>query len=202
MDPVVPNHGCGADRPPESTVELILRARGGDGSAREGLARRYLPILRRLAHGRLPRDARSLLDTDDLVQNCMIRALSHLHEFEPRSEGAFLAFLRRILVNHLRDEIRRNRHGSRLPFDDTIPGPNRSPLEEAIGAEMLDAYEDALSRLSELQREAVILRMEYGMTHPEIAVSIGSPTPNAARMLVTRGLVQLAASMRGRGFGR
>jgi RNA polymerase sigma factor (sigma-70 family) len=200
MDPVAPNPGSAADRSPDSTVELILRARDGDGSAREALARRYMPVLRRLAHGRLPRNARSMLDTDDLVQNCMIRALSHLDEFEPRSEGAFLAFLRRILVNHLRDEIRRNRQGPRLPFDDTIPGRDRSPLEEAMGAEMLDAYEDALSQLSELQREAVILRMEYAMSYPGVARSMGGPSANAARMLVMRGIVQLAASMRGKGF--
>lgn len=58
------------DRSPdlESTAELLDLVRRGDPGARERLASRYLQVLHRLAHGRLPSRARDLLDTDDLVQ--------------------------------------------------------------------------------------------------------------------------------------
>jgi hypothetical protein len=57
----------------ESTRELIERVRSGDPKAREHLFSRFLPPLRRWAHGRIPDHVRSLLDTDDLVQNSLFR---------------------------------------------------------------------------------------------------------------------------------
>src|SRR5262245_9691190 len=91
----------------ESTQELLGRIRGGDAAARERLIARYLPALQKWAHGRLPARARNLTLTDDLVQESLIRALSHLEGFEPRRPGAFLAYLRQILLNQVRDEIRK-----------------------------------------------------------------------------------------------
>ena len=93
----------------ESTADLLSRVRGGDPAAREQLFARYLPILKRWAHGRLPGSARNLADTDDLIQTSLLRALNRVGEFEPRHEGAFLAYLRQTLLNALRDEIRRSR---------------------------------------------------------------------------------------------
>lgn len=186
--------------PLESTAHLLEEARRGDATARDRLAKRYIPILLRLAHGRLPSHARSLLDTDDLVQNTLVRALSHLDRFEPKGEGAFLAYLRRILVNHIVDEVRHVRHA---PTDADLRGSfgqsSPSPLEAAMGAEMLRAYEAALVDLPDLQRQAVILRMELGFAYQEIAEALGRPSANAARMLVARGLIQLAEAMREHG---
>jgi DNA-directed RNA polymerase specialized sigma24 family protein len=58
----------------ESTITLLQRIRSGDPDAREQLMRRYLPRLRRWAHGRLPVYAREIDDTDDLVQNTLLRS--------------------------------------------------------------------------------------------------------------------------------
>ena len=90
-----------------STATLLARYRDGDNTARDALLERYLPILRRWAHGRLPAYARSTAETDDLVQVTLQRALRRLDQFEVRHEGAFLAYLRRIFLNSVRDEIRR-----------------------------------------------------------------------------------------------
>src|SRR5512140_2869820 len=90
-----------------STARLLRLVREGDARARETLCARYLKSLRPFAHGRVPRYARDLLDTDDLVQVTVVRALSHIERFEPRREGAFLAYLRQILLNQVRDEARR-----------------------------------------------------------------------------------------------
>src|SRR5207249_4548259 len=52
----------------EPTVELVLKARGGDRAALEALVQRCIPSLTRWAHGRLPMSARGSMDTGDLVQ--------------------------------------------------------------------------------------------------------------------------------------
>jgi hypothetical protein len=59
-----------------STLVLLNRASGGDERARNALYSRYLPRLQRWARGRLPHKARGLVDTDDLVQDTLLRTLA------------------------------------------------------------------------------------------------------------------------------
>lgn len=166
--------------------------RGGDGAARERLLARFLPVLRRWASGRLPGHARGLADTDDLVQITLLRAIERLSDFEVRREGAFLAYLRQILLNAMRDEIRRAARRPSEPLGDAdAPSPEASALERAVGRETMDAYEAALEQLTPAQREAVIMRLEFGFGYARIAEALGPSTPDGARMLVARALVQL-----------
>lgn len=181
----------------ESTRNLFGRMHSGDAGARDTLLRRYLPILRRMAHGRLPHSARSFTDTDDLVQVTLLSALSHVEQFEPRRSGAFHAYLRQILSNKVVDVVR---HLRRTPehesLPETIADEEQSPLRDLLGKEKFAAYEAALAALSPVQREAVIMRVEMGFTYPEIAMEIGSPSPNAARMLIQRALLTMTKAMK------
>ncbi|HSM50047.1 MAG TPA: sigma-70 family RNA polymerase sigma factor [Thermoanaerobaculia bacterium] len=180
----------------ESTTTLLVQVRDGDERAREELVRRLLPRLRRWAHGRLPQYARDLADTDDLVQVALLRALDRVSEFEPRREGAFLAYLRRIVLNSVRDEIRRaGRRPLRGELAESLSEPGPSLVEKAIGREVVAAYEAALSSLPEEQQEAVIMRVEFGYTYPEIAEALGKRSANAARMEVSRALLRVAEVM-------
>ena len=173
-----------------------MRLRDGDFAARDRLLSRYLPLLRRWAHGRLPGRARDLADTDDLVQVTLLRALDHLKEFEPRQEGAFLAYLRRILLNQIRDELRRaGRQPRKEPLANDMREDSPSPLERALGRETLLSYEAALARLPEEQHQAVVLRIELGYTHQQVADALGMPSANSARMVVARALVRVAEEM-------
>jgi len=175
----------------DTTAALVEGLRAGDEVAREKLIRRCLPVLRSWAHGRLPSGARHLHETDDLVQITLIKALGRLDQFEHRREGAFWAYLRAILLNVLRDEGRRS---GRLPL--------HSPLTESIETEsegvserVFETYEKALTSLSEVKREAVILRVEFGFSFPEIAHAIELPSADAARMMVKRSLLEVAKVM-------
>jgi len=179
----------------ESTASLIARIRAGDEAARELLLERYLPALRRWAHGRLPARARHLVDTDDIVQITLVRTFQKVKEFEPRHRGAFFAYLRRALQNQIRDQLRAAERRPKLPLLAEPVAIQPSPLEEAIGSERLQAYEDALEQLTDQQREAVIMRVELGIGYEEIAEVIGSPSWNAARMVISRALVRLSEMM-------
>lgn len=180
----------------ESTVSLLTLARQGDASARDRLFRRYVPVFRSWARGRLPSYARDLSETDDLVQLTLLRALSHLHDFEARGEDSFLAFLRRVFLNVVRDEIRRaHRLPTREVLQDQIEDRDASALETTLGREALERYERALTQLSEDQREALILRLEFGFEHPEIAKAMGKTSANAARMVLARAMARLVERM-------
>jgi len=184
------------DPAPESTAVLLQRVRAGDGLAREQLVARHLPLLRAWAHRRLPASARGLTDTDDLVQVTFLRALNHVEGFEPRHEGAFLAYLRQILLNAMRDEIRRTgRRGTHGELSESLEDAGPSPLEEAIGRDALERYDAAFARLGAEQQEAVFMRVEMGFTYEQIAEALGKSTMNTARMLVSRALARLALAM-------
>jgi RNA polymerase sigma factor (sigma-70 family) len=183
--------------PAESTATLLERARQGDEGARAALFQRFYPRLLRWTHGRLAPQSRDLVETDDIAQVALARALSRIGQFEPRHEGAFLAYLRRIALNEIRDQFRRSQRRPRhegLEVNLTDPAP--SPLEAAIGTETLERYERALTTLSTEQREAVILRVELGYSYEEVAQALGRPSANAARLLVARALVKLAEQMK------
>jgi len=188
----------------ESTRTLILRIRTGDGEARDELFARFLPGLRRWAHGRLHPSRRDLAETDDLVQNTLLRALGRVDEFDPRRPGAFLTYLHTILLNSIREEARRGtRRAARLvPVEELpeapavpMPEPREAVLERSLGKDAIRLYEAALPQLSELQQQAVVLRVEFGFSHQEIATALRRRSPDAARMLVSRGIERLAELM-------
>jgi RNA polymerase sigma-70 factor (ECF subfamily) len=130
-------------------------------------------------------------ETQDLVQVALVKALAQVDRFEPRREGAFLAYLRQIVLNEVRMEIRkayRRPLGNSLEGDVTAVG--RSPLQLVVESEAMEGYEIALARLSPEEREGVILRLELGFSHRQVAEALGKPSPDAARMLVARALAQ------------
>jgi RNA polymerase sigma factor (sigma-70 family) len=180
----------------ESTRTLLLRIRDGDEQARERLVARFLPSLRRWAHGRLPQSARDLTETDDLVQVALVRALPHFTRFDPRHPGAFLSYLHQILINLIREELRRA--GRRPGFDalpEELPEERPAYLERTLGPETLEAYDQALELLTADQQQAVVLRLEFGFSHGEIAHLLGRPSANAVRMQIARGVARLAEKL-------
>jgi RNA polymerase sigma-70 factor, ECF subfamily len=184
------------DPPLESTLDLLYLAKAGDRDAVERLLARCVPPLRRWASGRLPRWTRDLMDTDDLVNETVLRAVNRLHTFEPRHDGALVAYLRKAVMNRIRDEVaRRKRMPPQQSLDDNHADRGASPLEEAIGREAVERYEAALGRLREEDREAIIARVEMESSYEEVAKALGKPSSDAARMAVGRALVRLAREM-------
>ena len=181
----------------ESSFDLLERIRGGDPNALEALLGRHLPPLRRWASGRLPKWARDLADTDDLVQETVIHSVKQLQTFETRREGALQAYLRQAVMNRIRNEFRRaKRHPAAFELDDRHPDQAASPLEEAIGREALDRYDAGLAALRDEDREVIVARIELGYTFEEVAAALEKPSADAARVALNRALVRLADHMK------
>ncbi len=180
----------------ESTANLLARARGGEPGALDGLFARYLPPLMRWASGRLPRWARDVTDTNDLVQDTLLNTFQQIKVFEPRFEGALHAYLRQAVKNRIRDEIRkRQRRGPKAGVDSDVIDKEPSPLEQAIGRQAMDRYEAALGRLREEDRDILIGRIELGLTYEELAAAAEKPSADAARKAAQRALVKLVEEM-------
>jgi RNA polymerase sigma factor (sigma-70 family) len=187
----------GPPAPLDSTAVLIQRVRAGDKHSLERLIQRHVAPLRRYVSGRLPRWARDLADTDDLVQDTLLRTFSKMDSFEVRGAGALQAYLRQAVMNRLRDELRRKgRAPAFVDVDEQHLVGQGSPLEEAIGAEAAARYVAALARLEPEEREAIIGRVEMEYSYADLADVLGKPTADAARKATRRALLRLAEEMK------
>ena len=118
---------------------------------------RHVGPLRRWVSGRLPRWARDLADTDDLVQDTLLRTFQKIDGFEARGVGALQAYLRQAVLNRVRDELRQKARSPVMVDGDGLRlEAAGSPLEDAMGREALERYQAALSRLTPEEREAII----------------------------------------------
>ena len=147
----------------ETTAALLHRIAEGDERAKTELVNACLPVLQRFAHGRLPRSARGLSTTRDVVFSALWKSLKEIDRFELRHEGSFLSFARPIVVHEIIDLVRSAKARPRgSEIDDGIADLGSSPVGDAMGREFMERYEAALERLTPEQREAFVLRHEFG----------------------------------------
>jgi RNA polymerase sigma factor (sigma-70 family) len=185
----------------ETSLSLLSRAQRGDAVAMEALMGRYLTRLQRWAHGRLPEHARTLLDTDDLVQDALLNTFRRLDHFKPRHDGALLAYLREAVANRIRMEIRRRPTGADAAIDpDGLPSEQPSPIEQAVSRAALARYEHALAQLDDNDRAAIVARFEMGYSYDALARALERPSADAARKATERAVRRLVGLMQSDGI--
>jgi RNA polymerase sigma-70 factor (ECF subfamily) len=182
---------------PTLSTELLRRFQEGDHEALDRLWQRYLPRLRRWAHGRLPAPARSALSTDDLIQDAFVRSLARLRVLVPEPGGNLFGYFRVIVLNLVRDQARQiRRRPTAEPLDaDEFQHGGPSPLESVIGRQILVRYEAAVAMLSEADQQLIAAFVELRCTDRELAELFDKPTPSAARVARARALGRLARAM-------
>jgi RNA polymerase sigma factor (sigma-70 family) len=190
----VPNHPSHL----APSAELLERARAGDPRALSVLFRRHGPQLLQWAHGRLPRWARSVADTTDVVQDVLLQTFRRIDRFEDRGKGALRAYLRRSVVNRIHDEMRKVVRRPTGELEErlfNVPGSQPTPFDEAVDAERERHYKAALNTLSEEERVLVVGRIELGFNYDQLALIGGRATPEAARQAVRRAVKKVAERM-------
>jgi RNA polymerase sigma-70 factor (ECF subfamily) len=167
----MPEAPTGVLTPDETLVQL---SRGGDAFAREELFRRHFGVSYRVAYRFLGHEH----DAQDAVQEAFVKAITHLNDFDGRSE--FRTWLLAIVTNAALDVgRRRGRRAARALSNGS--GLSIEAFEEADPARglyredlrrILDA---ALGRLSPPLRTAFILFAEAGLSYKEIAAALDIP---------------------------
>jgi DNA-directed RNA polymerase specialized sigma24 family protein len=76
-----------------------------------------------------------------------------------------------------------------------LPADSPSPLDEAIGSDVLERFEAGMASISEQDRQLLHLRIELHFDYDEIAAMTDSPSRDAVRMAVRRALRRLAEVM-------
>ena len=180
----------------QSTIELTIRARAGDEVALEALCLRCLKSLTRFAAGRLPPAVRGMVETQDVVLEAVQRGMGRLHEFEVRHPGALIAYMRTILKNLIIDHLRVVvRQPQQVSLDQDHADHGQSPLQRVLDEEQIELYEGALECLKPRDAALVTLKIEEQLGYEDIAVELGFPSANAARVATKRAVLRLAHEM-------
>jgi len=109
------------------------------------------------------------------------------------------AYLRQSVLNLIRDEVRRiGRHPASCELPEDMASEEPSPEEQAVKAEGVSRYHEALGALSSRDRQFVVARIEAQWSYEEIATHFAMSTPDAARMAVARALRRLMDSVKKR----
>jgi RNA polymerase sigma-70 factor (ECF subfamily) len=110
---------------------------------------------------------------EDLMQETMLRAYRGLDTYRP--EGKFRAWIFRIAVNLARDWVRRQKQETVPVPDDVPPATEMPPDADAIARERARSVEQALARLSDADREVLLMRYYGQMTFKTIAQATDEP---------------------------
>jgi RNA polymerase sigma-70 factor (ECF subfamily) len=174
-----------------------LFADSGDGLERH---RHYLMLLARVhLHSRHP----AKFDSSDIVQQTLLDAFAKRDQFRGTTEAELAVWLREILKHNLADAIRDQKRAKRdirreCPIEAGIDESftrthfcleaiQSSPSQRAVKQENLFRLTDALAKLSEPQRESIVLHHLQGMKLAEVAAETGR-TEAAVAGLLFRGL--------------
>jgi RNA polymerase sigma-70 factor (ECF subfamily) len=179
--------------------------------------RRYDPCVERfqgyltlLARAHLGRDHQAKIEVADVVQQTLLDAFQQRNQFRGQSDAELADWLKRILVNNLADafrrldcakrDVRRERsleaaiEDSISRTDGWLAANQTSPSQQAIRIEQLLRMAQEIGRLSEDQREVVVLHHLQGWSLTQLAEKL-QRSESAVVGLLHRGLKKLRALM-------
>jgi len=180
--------------------QLVTRVQRGDKQAYELLVAKYQRRITRL----LSRIIRDPSDIEDVAQEAFIKAYRALPGF--RGESAFYTWLYRIAINtaknHFAAQSRRGATQSTADpedaenFDDAlalrdVATPDAVLLSKQVG----EAVNQAIERLPDDLKTAIVLRELEGMSYDEIAAAMNCPV-GTVRSRIFRAREAIAADLR------
>lgn len=141
-------------------------------------------------------------EAQDVAQETFLRMCQQAKRYRPA--GRFRSWLFRIAGNLARNRLRRRRILSWIRFD---PGVHDRPTATDAADKLLEKEEDriavqqALMRLPDRQRQAIILRQYDGLAYREIAETMQT-TVSAVEALLFRAMVALRKELSRLGTGK
>ena len=192
--------------------ELIAKATSGDQLTLERLLLIHYAGLSRQVAKKLPRSLQGVVSVEDVLQETFIQAFRDIGNFRPLAEGSFLAWLRSIAENRLRDTIkslgRKKRGGgfrqvygltdeqgsSVADLVEVLSAGSDTPSRSVARREGIRAVQVAMAGLPDDYRQAVRLRYLEGKSISEVAGEMHR-SPGAVRGLIGRAKEKMRAAL-------
>jgi RNA polymerase sigma-70 factor (ECF subfamily) len=196
------------------TQRLLQQASGGDKAAFECLFAEHRTQLRRFVEQRLDPKLRARVDASDVVQETQLEVLGRLADFLERQPMPFRLWLQKTAYERLLKIRRRHREAAQRSLDREVSLHDRSSLALAqqllapgsTPSQHLDRREaarrvrQAIARLSEIDREIVLMRNFEGMSNQEVA-HVLQIDPATASQRFGRALLRLRKLLLSSGLG-
>ncbi len=176
---------------PHAEVTTLMRdAARGDQDAWRRLYCALEPWMKGVLRGRIPPYLRARFDERDVMQEAFLSLASTPRVLESADATSFAGYLAEILRNGLADQVRRHqrwRRNARLESRDaehvlsSIECEHERPSDCAERSDLQAFVDDALSRVSNADREILSRRFLSQETWVEIARRTGVPEPTVRR---------------------
>lgn len=175
-------------------TDLVARAARRDPEATAALLAEVRPGLVRYCRARLGRIGGAYATADDVAQEVCLAVLRALPRY--RDEGRpFSAFLYGIAAHKVADAQRAAIRDSAVTAPAALPDEpdaDPGPEQRAVATDLARRLSALLARLTEVQREIVLLRVAVGLTAEEVGVIVGM-SAGAVRVTQSRALARLRA---------
>ena len=195
------------------TQRLLQMIRAGDRQGFEKLFARHRPYLRQVVDLRLDPKLRSRVDPSDVVQETHLEAFRRLPDYLVRRPMPFRLWLRKTAYERLLMIQRRHLQAGRRAVGREVPLPDRSsvqlfrqllapgstPGQQMAQAELARRVRQAVARLSEIDREVLLMRNLEGLSNHEVA-QVLEIEPAAASQRYGRALLRLRKLLLAGGF--
>lgn len=157
--------------PQDGLTSLLVRAASGDDAAWSSLIGIYGRRVFALARSRLgSQDA-----AEEVTQSVFVTIARKVTDGQYEESGRFEAWLFRVAMNRIRDEIRRRRRSIVENNGQDYEPVDSGPANERAGDEQLSSLRSALGELSDADREIIELRHHGQLSFREIADLTGEP---------------------------
>lgn len=156
----------------EPIASVLVRAAHGDAEAWRTIVETYAPRVFALLRSQCHDEELA----EEITQSTFCTLVAKLSAYT--EEGRFEAWIFRIAVNRLRDEMRRRQRQASSAQEPTLSetrrGPSRDESSRPEPAE-LESLERAMAQLSAADRLIVDLRHVGGMSFKQISEYLGEP---------------------------
>ncbi|MEN0067598.1 MAG: sigma-70 family RNA polymerase sigma factor [Myxococcota bacterium] len=158
----------------EEDLAMIEAVLEGDGTAYRGLVEKYQERVYAMVYGMI----RNREDARDLTQEAFVKAFRKLSSF--RKESGFYTWLYRIAMNLAVDFTRSRKRRETAGFDEGVATRDSSgnvaelhhgdsPAKRIERQQLFEQIMGAMEKLSEDQKQVVLLRELEGLSYKEIA---------------------------------
>lgn len=170
----------------DEILDFVVRAQADDREAFGLLYDRFVhDVYRFLLSKTLHKE-----DAQDLTSVTFTKALNHVKSFSPKRDASFRAWLFTIAHHSFLDRVR-SRHHSDVALEHAEEIASAYSPQKDVEHELLRAkITEALAKLSDVQRETIMLRIWHDCSFAEISHILGK-SEAATKMHMKRALVAL-----------
>lgn len=191
---------------------MIRRARVAENQLELGnLLELYRNYLNLIAQTQIGATLKKRVDPSDVVQETFLEAHRDFGEFRGNSEAELIAWLRKILIRNLYDQVKRH-HAQRrdchreqsleaaidrssMQIVNALGADISSPSHRASEREQAVLVADAIAALPPIHRQVMLMRQVQRIPFAEIGIQL-EKSPGAIRMIWLRALEKLKQSLR------